>query len=67
MLGVVLVGLTLFATLLGLLLAVYTAYTGNQDGRPGKRAGGLACAALCCLLLANPVAQIDLLSRLGLA
>jgi hypothetical protein len=66
-LGVVLIGLTLFATLLGLLLALYAAYTGHQEGRDGKRAFGLVCAAVCLLLLANPVAQIDLLSRLGLA
>jgi hypothetical protein len=63
-LGVLLVLLTLFATLLGLLLALYTAYSAHRDGNDGKRALGLVVAAVCLFLLANPVAQIDLLSRL---
>jgi heme A synthase len=66
-LGALRVGLTLFATLFGLLLALYTAYAGNREGRAVKRNLSLACAGVCIVLLANPVAQIDLLSRLGLA
>jgi hypothetical protein len=62
-----LVGLTLFATSLGLLFALYTAYVGNREGRPAKCAVAIAFALTCLLLLASPVARIDLLSRLGLA
>ncbi len=58
--------LTLFAPLIGLFICGWQAYVQDRDGRPLMRDTAIALALVCLLFFAMPVAQINLLARLGL-
>lgn len=58
--------LTLFAPLIGLFVCAWQAYAQDRDGRTLMRNTAIALALVCLLFLAMPVAQINLLARLGL-
>ncbi len=63
---VVLVLLTLFAPLIGLLVAGLRAYGEDRGGRTAQRNIALVAAAICVVFLLFPLAQVDLLRRVGL-
>ena len=58
--------LTLFAPLIGLFICGWLAYQQDRDGRTVMRNTAIALAMVCLLFVAMPVAQFNLLARLGL-
>ncbi len=62
----VLILLTVFAPLIGLLVCGLRAYGQEQAGHVRQRNIALALAAVCFVFLLLPVWQVDLLRRLGL-
>ncbi len=62
----VLVLLTVFAPLIGLLVCGLRAYGEERGGRVAQRNIAIALAVLCIIFLVAPVWQIDVLRRIGL-
>ncbi len=58
--------LTLFAPLIGLFICGWQAYAQDRDGRTRMRNTAIGLALVCLLFFAVPVAQLNLLARLGL-
>jgi hypothetical protein len=57
---------TLFAPLIGLLICCWQAYVQDREGRALMRNAAIALGLVCLFFFAVPVAQLNLLARLGL-
>ena len=62
----VIVLLTLFAPLIGAFICALRAYGEERGGRTRQRNIALALGVVCVLFLIFPLAQLDLLERIGL-
>jgi hypothetical protein len=62
----VLVLLTLFVPLIGLLVCGLRAYGEDRGGRRLQRDLALGLAVVCLVFLLFPLSQVDLLRRIGL-
>ena len=61
-----LVLLTLFVPLIGLLVCGLRAYGEERSGRVVQRNIAIALAAVCLVFLLFPLSQVDVLRRIGL-
>ena len=62
----VLVLVTLFAPLIGLIVCGLRAYGEERGGRVAQRNIALALGAICLVFLLDPISQVDVLRRIGL-
>ena len=63
---VLLVLLTLFAPLFGLIVGGLRAWAMEREGRTVQRNVAIVLAGACVVFLIDPIASLDLLARLGL-